>query len=384
MSVHGPTKSGKYEVRWREGTRNRSRTFDLKGDAAAFDAKVRRSSQLGEPVPQRTESETLDEVFANFLANKHNLAPRTKALYKQIYLAHVHPFLGYVPVKQLDEDRMEGWQADRIAAGAGPEVIGKCHTLLSQVFKRAVRRQKMVRNPMDGLEKPATESTYKPPIPPEKIEALRLYFLKQEREGDAVLIQLWGYCGLRVGEGLALAPDDIVRAEGLWISHSLEDDGSLKGTKTGKEGFVPVPEPVSEDLMPWKRSRGAEALLFGRAKDGKGWTKTDRNNWVRRYFRPACIAVGLPANTTPRDLRITAASLMIVEGKRPTEIAEILRHSLATSIDVYQRWMKEQEGQPNRPMAEIIREARTHAEQEDAKERLIAANAGSKMDEESA
>lgn len=364
MSIH-PTNSGKWECRWREGTRNRSRTFDRKGDAATFDTKVRRSSQLGEPVPTRTGSDTLEEFFAHWLANKHKLAPRTRTLYKQLYLAHIHPSLGYVPLKHLeDEERLENWQAERIASGAGPEVIGKAHTLLSQVFKQAVRRRKMNRNPLLGLDKPTAASAYKAPIPPEKIEALRSYFLTQKRVGDAVLIQLMGYGGLRVGEALALAPDDIVRAEGLWISHSLEDDGTLKGTKTGKEGFAPLPEPVAEDLMAWKRERGAARLLFGRASDGKGWTKSDRNNWNRRYFTPACEAVGLPKDTSPRDLRIAAASLLVIEGKRPTEIAEILRHSLGTSVKVYQRWMKEMEGQPTRPMAEIIREARAKLQNE--------------------
>lgn len=365
MSIHGPTKSGKWECRWREGTRNRSRTFDRKGDAKEFDVKVRRSSQLGEAVPQRTGSDTLDEVFAHFLANKHGLAKRTRALYKQLYLAHVHPFLGYVPVRQLeDEERMEDWQNGRLAAGGGVEAIAKSHKLLSQVFNVQVKRRKMGRNPMLLVESPTVESDYKPPVSPLKVQALRLYFLEQERLGDAVLVQLWGVEGLRVGEALALAPDDVVRAEALWIAHSLEDDGTRKGTKTGAESLVTMCKPVADDFMLWKRERGVAKLLFGRASDGQGWTKSDRNNWNRRYFKPALEAVGLPLDTTPRDLRIAAASLHVIEGKRPTEIAETFRHSLATSIKVYQRFMKEHEGQPNRPRGEIVLEARAKLQNE--------------------
>jgi hypothetical protein len=46
MSIHR-TKASKWEVRYREGRRNRSKTFDLKEDARAFEAeaRVRRARQ---------------------------------------------------------------------------------------------------------------------------------------------------------------------------------------------------------------------------------------------------------------------------------------------------------------------------------------------------
>ena len=43
----------KWRVRWRDGTRNRARTFDLKKDALAWDAEVRRRRQLGDAVVAR-------------------------------------------------------------------------------------------------------------------------------------------------------------------------------------------------------------------------------------------------------------------------------------------------------------------------------------------
>jgi len=47
VSVH-VTKSDKWEARYREGRRNRSKTFDLEEDAHAFDAKARTRLQCGE------------------------------------------------------------------------------------------------------------------------------------------------------------------------------------------------------------------------------------------------------------------------------------------------------------------------------------------------
>jgi integrase len=40
-------KGGGYEVRWRQGTRHRSRTFRFRDDARAFDREVQRRARLG-------------------------------------------------------------------------------------------------------------------------------------------------------------------------------------------------------------------------------------------------------------------------------------------------------------------------------------------------
>ena len=40
--------NGKWQVRWREGSRRRARTFDRKGDAQNFMAWLRRRQQLGQ------------------------------------------------------------------------------------------------------------------------------------------------------------------------------------------------------------------------------------------------------------------------------------------------------------------------------------------------
>jgi hypothetical protein len=48
MSIHKRSdRQGRYEVRWREGGRQRTRSFTKKGDADAFALEVRRRRQLG-------------------------------------------------------------------------------------------------------------------------------------------------------------------------------------------------------------------------------------------------------------------------------------------------------------------------------------------------
>ncbi len=356
-----------HETRWREGSRNRSRSFDRKGDAQAFDANAKRKSQLGEPIPTRSGGGTLEEDFPHWLANRHSLAPRTKKLYEELFEVHLVEQLGYVPTAQIDAERIEEWQAARIASGAGAERVIKAAKLLSQFYNYAVKRGKAPRNPVDGLETPARERQAIVPASPERVEAIRTYLLTEERMGDATLVSLMAYGGLRMGEALALQWPDLSQGYRLWISHSLEDDGSMRQTKTGKDRLVELPESAAEDLLAWRRETGPLGLVFPRAKDGNGWTKVDRNNWRRRYFAPAAKAAGWPY--PPKNLRHSAASLMIAAGMRPTEVAERLGHTLAVSVNVYQRLMREFEGQPARPMDEVIREARfrTSSEQANAK-----------------
>lgn len=66
MSIHR-TKTGKWEVRYREGRRNRSKTFDLKEDARAFEAEARVRRQRGEHVRRSRDTPTLRDFTADWM-----------------------------------------------------------------------------------------------------------------------------------------------------------------------------------------------------------------------------------------------------------------------------------------------------------------------------
>ena len=60
-----PRKRGTgWRVRWRDGTRNRARTFDRKADAVAYEAEVRRRRRAGDLRPLDAGRETLQEFIA--------------------------------------------------------------------------------------------------------------------------------------------------------------------------------------------------------------------------------------------------------------------------------------------------------------------------------
>jgi integrase len=88
------------------------------------------------------------------------------------------------------------------------------------------------------------------------------------------------------------------------------------------------------------------------------WSGDDWDNWRERIFQAAAIAVGLPDDTIPRDLRGSFASLLIFEGCNVLEVAPELGHKPSTCLDIYGRLFEEFDPPCRRPAVEVIREAR--------------------------
>jgi integrase len=113
--------------------------------------------------------------------------------------------------------------------------------------------------------------------------------------------------------------------------------------------------PLARDLAEFRircGRPGDDELVFGE------WTGDDWDNWRERIFQPAAIAVVLPDDTIPRDLRGSFASLLIFEGLNVLEVAPQLGHKPSTCLDIYGRLFEEFDPSRRRPAVEVIREAR--------------------------
>ena len=78
MSVHRTGRG--YIVRWRDGARNRQRSFDRRSDAQRWDGEVRRRRQLGTLAQLDAGAITLDAYVTETWAPVFSplLAPRTR------------------------------------------------------------------------------------------------------------------------------------------------------------------------------------------------------------------------------------------------------------------------------------------------------------------
>src|SRR3954465_5002500 len=108
MSVEKVKRSSEvvYRVRWREGGRNRARTFSTHRDARDFDAELRRHRRAGSLAQLDRGTETLDAYVTGGWgpAQAPALAPNTRRAYAYAYDRHISPRLGGTPLRELTPD----------------------------------------------------------------------------------------------------------------------------------------------------------------------------------------------------------------------------------------------------------------------------------------
>ncbi len=354
MSVH--RKGSKWVVRYRDGSGNRSRSFDRKQDADRFDAEVTRRRQLGVLDSLDAGQETLDEFVTEVWAPTHGvtLAPKTRKNYAGLYDHHIAPVLGAFRLREIKTETIARWQADRLNAGGGPVAVRQALDLLSSILQKAFESERISVNPARRVRKarlPRREEVR--PLAPVTIEAMRATADLR----DAALFSVLAYAGLRPGEALALRWGDI-REKTILIERALSL-GAEEDTKTTAHRTVRLLAPLRSDLAVWRLASGRpadDALLFP-SHEGEAWTEPAYQSWRRRSFRRALDAAGV-AKATPYTLRHSFASLLLHEGRSVIYVARQLGHDARLTLTRYGHVIDELEDQPNVSAETSIREAR--------------------------
>ena len=275
-----------WRVRWQDGERWRSRTFEHKRDALLFDGELRRRRRLASLAAIDAGTETLDAYVSSIWAPTYAalLAPKTRQTYAALYDCHIAPVLGDVPLRELTPELIARWQSSRLASGAGPVAVRQSVGLLGNVLQRALESGRIPTNPARLVRKaPLPRRAEVRPLAPITIEAMRSVCSAR----DAMLLSLLAYAGLRPGEALALRWGD-VRERTLLIERSLSL-GSEKDTKTTKHRTVRLLSPLAADLRAWRMRSGRPpdgALIVGSA-DGEHWGEEGYKSWRRKAFRRA-------------------------------------------------------------------------------------------------
>jgi integrase len=363
----------RWEARWREGTRNRSKLFDRRTDAQAWDAEIRRRRQLGPlALTQLTSrSLTLGEWIQQRWVPEHAAAleQSTRNRYDSAYRLHVEPTLDHMPLSELTVARLRAWQVALLEAGVSPTSIDKARTVLKSVLRHAAEAEAISANPLSYVRAPKRAQRDRVrPLAPATVEAIRRAMLApqlreiaasqagqrrrraypvtgrgmRERRRDALIVSLLAYAGLRPGELHALRWQDVGEPT-LLVERATGSDGAIKATKTGRSRNVRLLPLLAAELREWRLTSGrpsdAELIIPGR--DGKGWSDTDRNNWRRRNWTPACHAAGLDPAPRPYDLRHSFASLLLAEGRQALHVAQQLGHTPAVLLSTYAHLLPE-------------------------------------------
>ena len=364
MSVKRRTDTGRWEVRWREGSRNRSRSFRSKRDADAFWHEVERRKQMGQLATFTAGDQTLGELVEQWWRDYAipNLAENTRKTYGAVWHRHAFPRLADFKLRDLTTRELERFRAELAVEGVGEPTILKTLTMLQAVCTAAVRWDLMQNNPVRNVAKPSQKPTRQvEPVHPVYVEALIGHFATSGRARDALMVSILAYAGLRPGELLALRWGH-VGARSLRISSAVAL-GSEKTTKTGVARSVRLLAPLGRDLENYRDVFGPfppDRLVFPSGFSGDLWQDDDWRNWRRRVFRPAAEAVGL-SKPRPYDLRHSFVSLLIHEGVSIVEVAAQAGHSPQTCLSRYAHVFAEFDPTDRRPAADVIEEARAAA-----------------------
>jgi integrase len=330
-------KSGavRWKVRWRQGDRYRSQTFDRKGDAVTVGAEVRRRQQLGTLVSMDSGRITLvGYVNATWApAYASDLALKTRLHYTQLLNKHVLPQLGALELRAITSETIARWQADRLAAGYGRVAIRHAFDLLGSILQRAFESGQIQTNPARAVRKaPRPRRAEVRPLAPATIERMRA----ASSPRDATLISVLAYAGLRPGEALALQWRDI-RDQTILVERAVSL-GEEKDTKTAAHRTVRLLAPLAADLRAWRLRSGrpaGQALVFPSAS-GAVWSQPAYQSWRRRAFKRALDGAGIE-HARPYDLRHSFASLLIHEGRSVIYVARQLGHDARLTLTTYGR-----------------------------------------------
>lgn len=334
----------RWEARWREGAnKQRSRRFDLKRDAEAWESEVRRRKQLG-PIAVRqltVKGPTLADWIETRWAPEHGstLAVKTLDRYSSAYQLHVEPYIGHLPLQELTVGRLREWQTDRLRAGVTPDAVHKARTVLSTVLRHAAESEVIQGNPMQYVRKP--KAAYKDDVialSPREIEKIRTLL----RPRDATIVSVLAYTGMRPGELRVLRWGDIREAT-IYLQRAADPDGTAKATKT-KRGrrTIDILPAVKADLAAWRarqKPANGQALVFP-AKGGLPLTETGFGDWRSKVWVPARRQV-IDHDATPYALRHSCASLLLAAHKTVHYVANQLGHDPALTFSTYGHLMAE-------------------------------------------
>ena len=361
-------KSGErtFKVQWllggRRGAPWQSETFQDRRAALKFQSLVDANGQRWPEgwvkgvgfatVEDDVEEHRLEEFAAAYVRRLTSTGPDTQTR----YLKQLTSLVGWLRAIKRVEPTVENVTSDDdrdwIVAGTSPKTIANYHGLLSAVFKSAVEKGLIVRNPCEGVKLPPldddTESDDDICFLTEA-EFRLLHEAIHADDRDFLLVAVG--TGLRWGELTALKVKDLELAGPVptlsvrraWKLNgkgefALEQHGRYylgkPKTRESRRRITLAPTVVTA-LTRAVEGRSSDDLVFWAPRGGR----LDQGNWYESRWPRAIKAAQLKKLTkTPRfhDLRHSNAAWLISAGVPLPVIQKRLGHkSMQITVDVY-------------------------------------------------
>lgn len=337
------TQDGKnrYRVMWRDGEKQKSKSFDRFNTANDFKIALEHGKREGSYVAPNKE--TVKSFLRDWMEiHKEGLANSTVSGYKK-NIEYINEYIGSVPLQRLSTAHVEKlYRQITKDKGLSGTYLLYIHRVLSVAMKYACKINLLTSNPCLYATPPKKNKFTASFVKPEDISKY-LDLFRDSWLFPAVALSL--ICGLRRSEALALQWQDIDFKDGIIrILHSVERiDGEfkLKTPKSGKSRNVSVPQSLIDVLKTHKKKQKEMRLLLGEEYKVSDFVVTEDDgtrpdpHYASRFFMRRMNRSNLP-RVRFHDLRHTAASLMIMEGIDLKTISEVLGHSSITiTADTY-------------------------------------------------
>ncbi|KKE99483.1 hypothetical protein WN67_23795 [Mycolicibacterium obuense] len=329
----------RYRVRYRTPNRNQTtkRGFKTKRDAEAWANQLEVDKRRGAYVAPAAGRVKLGQFAGEWLDSKHKLKPSTRARY-QVVLDTFIADHSEVALGDISRPLVREWVAD-LSATHAPASVHKTIGVLRQVLAMGVRENRLVTNPVDGVELPSVDTVEQRFLTLEQLHALA------DAAGEhKALVYVLGTCGLRFGEAAELRWRDVFldkNSISIRRSVTLVNNKFVVGTpKGGKGRTVSLPAFVADLLHPGD----ADALVFPDTAGGHMRGTNVRRRWWADAVAEAKLFPSRKSSVDDlvtydfklHELRHTAASLAIQAGANIKSLQNMLGHeSAALSLDRY-------------------------------------------------
>ena len=281
-----------------------------------------------------------------------NIRLTTRTNYTGYIRNHVEPSkIGNTKLTKLTVDHLQRF-ANGLSVGENAlsaKTVRNLFQMLHAALKQAEGNGLISRNPADFVQLPRIEQPDIETISDDEIARL-LAVSRNDKYHLALVLLL--FCGLRLGELLALRHSSICEAEGvtyLKIEHSLNrvtnedsignDDapktmlvlGEPKSKNSNREiPLLPEVQSVLDTHIARQNERAENA--YGLFEEDSFLISNELGGFIdpttfRSWFNKTVEAAGISRHIRIHDCRHTAATLMLRSGMTPHEVALILGHS---------------------------------------------------------